>query len=79
MNLLRIMDLAGIVNEFRWFYVVAALCVATTSNWEFYGIGYGNLSYLGVAVSNNNPVLAIDGSCWYLSVITIKLKYTRAN
>ena len=70
LNLLKILDLEGIVNELRWFSAVVALCVATTLNREFYGIARGNLQELEVTVNISNQMLVIDGSFCYLPVNT---------
>jgi len=67
--LLRILDLEGIVKEFRGFYMLASLFAATSSKGEFFGMAHGNLQYPELAVSNKNLVLATDGSFCYLSVI----------
>ena len=57
LNLLRILDLEGIVKKFRWFCAVTAFWVATSSNGKFYGMTYGKMQDLEVAVHIDNRCL----------------------
>jgi len=49
LNLLRILDLEGIVKEFRGFYFATALFAANTSIVEFYRIAQGKLRDLKIS------------------------------
>ena len=65
----------GIFNEFRGFYIVAALFAAYSLIEEFYRMAHGKMQCFKVAVTISIQMLVIYGSFCYLSAITVKLMY----